>query len=119
MALKALDGDAKRYCQKGHDLEKTYTSHLMLDSLNNNFPFGKIEQTSEVGLVQKIDKPYVKDSIDRIIGFLPTASSQPSLLLYEIKARVAPTTAQQERERVLQYHNGEKYISTHSSSPNS
>ena len=73
----------------------------MLDSLNNEFPFGKIEQTSEVGLVQKIDNTYVKDSIDRIIGLLPAASSQPKLLLCEMKARVAPTTAQQERERVL------------------
>ena len=79
IALKPLNGDAKRYCQKGHDLEKTYTNHLMLDSLNNNFPFGKIEQISEVGLVQKVDKKYCKDSIDRLIGYLPTDSTQPKL----------------------------------------
>ena len=26
MALKALDGDAKIFCQKGHDLKKTHNS---------------------------------------------------------------------------------------------
>ena len=36
--LKTLSGYTKRYCQKGRDLEKTYSSHIMLDFSNNNFP---------------------------------------------------------------------------------
>ena len=64
----------------------------MLDSLKNGLPFGKIEMTSDVGLVQNIDKAFIKDSIDRIIRFLPATSSQLKLLLYEMKARVTPTT---------------------------
>ena len=119
MALKPLQGDTKRYRKQGHDLEKTYTKHMMLDSLNNQFPFGKFEQISEVGLVQKVDKSYVKDSIDRLIGYLPTNERHPKVLLCEMKAsRVAASTAQEERERVLQNH-GEKYVSTHSNSSTS
>ena len=87
--------------------------------MNNNFPFGKIQQISEVGLVQKIGKPYVKYLVDRLIGFLPYTTSDPTLLLCGMKARVAPATAQQEHEQVLQYHNNEKYISTHSDLPSS
>ena len=36
-----------------------------------------------------------------------------------MKARVDPATTQQERERVLQYHNNEKYISAHYDLPSS
>ena len=91
----------------------------MLDSINNNFPFVKIEQISEVELVQKADKKYCKDSIDRFLGCLPTDSLEPKLLLCEMKVRVSSISAQQERERFFQYHNNEKYISTHSNSPSS
>ena len=70
-------------------------------------------------LFQNIDKACVKYSIDRIIGVLHTAYSETKLLLFEMKSIVVPTTAQQDRERVFQFHNGEKHISTHSSTPNS
>ena len=91
----------------------------MCDSLNINFPFGKIQQKLEAELVQQIDKPNVKYSVDRLIGFLPYTLSDPTLLLCDMKAKVASATVQQERERVLQCHNNEKYISTHSDLPSS
>ena len=47
----------------------------------------------KVGLVQNIGKTHVKDSIDRIIGFLPNDCEEPKLLLCKMKARVASTTA--------------------------
>ena len=61
----------------------------------------------------------VKDSIDRLVGYIPNDKVDEKILLCEMKARVAPNTAQKERERILQYHDGEKYVSTHSNSPNS
>ena len=103
----------------GHDLEKTYTQQLIIDCQNSLYPFGDIEQISEVGLGEKVDKKYVKDSIDRLVGYIPKDKVDEKILLYEMKARVAPNTAQKERERILQYHDGEKYVSTHSNSPNS
>lgn len=92
---------------------------MVLDLLNNQFPFGKIEQISEMGLVQKVDKSYVKDSADRLIGYLPTNKRHPKFSLYEMKARVAASIAQEERERVVLQHHGEKYVSTHFYSPTS
>ena len=119
MALKPLQGDSKGYHKQGHDLEKIYTKHMMLDSLNNQFPFGKIEHIPEVGLVQKADTIYVKDSVDRLIGYLPKNERHTKLLLCEMKAsRVAASTSQEERETVLQHH-GQKYVSTHSNSSTS
>ena len=61
IALKALEGDSKRHCQKGYDLEKTYASNLMRDSFIDEFPFGKIKLMAEVDLVQKSYKTHVKD----------------------------------------------------------
>ena len=91
----------------------------MSHSVGNQFPFGEIEAISEVGLVQKIDKNFVKDSVDRLIGYIPTGESTPKILLCEMKGRVVSTKAQQERERVLQFHNGETYVSTCSNAPDS
>ena len=48
MALKSLDGDSKWYFLKGHKLEKTFTSHLMLNSLRNEFPFGKFKRQKKL-----------------------------------------------------------------------
>ena len=81
-------------------MEKTYSDRLMFDSITNKFPFGKIEQIAEVGLVQKVDNAYVKDSVDCLIGYIPTNSNERKLLLCEMKAQVVSTTAQNERERV-------------------
>ena len=119
MALKPLKGDAKKYFQRGHDLEKIYYNQLIVNSQNNEFPFGKIEQMSEVGLVQKIDKKHVKYSIDRMIGYIPEGESEPKLLLCEMKGRVASTTEQEECERVQRFHNSERFISTSSNSTDS
>ena len=41
MALKPLKGDVKKYCQRGHDLEKIYSNQLMIHSQHNEFPFEK------------------------------------------------------------------------------
>lgn len=65
MALKPLQEDQKWYFQKGHDIEGTYTKQLIAGSMSDKFPLREIETISEVGLVQKLDKPYVKYSIDR------------------------------------------------------
>ena len=116
IALKALNGDAKRYFQKGHDLERTYTEQLTLHSNCGQFSFGKIEQVTEVELVKKLDKKYVKDSVDRLIFYLPKDSTEETSLLCEMKVSVVLQIAQQERERVLQFHNGKnivKHIQTH------
>ena len=56
VVLKALEGDAKRHFQKGHDLEKMHASNLMQDSLIDEFPFEKNKFIAEVILVQKLDK---------------------------------------------------------------
>ena len=86
----------------------------MCDSRNDDFPFGKIQWISEVGSVHKIDKLCVKDSVYRLISYLHhDTSDEPTLLLCDMKVRVVPETSHQEREQVLQYHCGEKYISTH------
>ena len=67
---------------------------MLSDSTNGIFPFGQIEQISEVGLVEKIDKKYVKDSIDRLVGYVTNDSMDEQILLCEMKARVVSTTAQ-------------------------
>ena len=73
IALKPLEGDAKRYCQLGHDLEKTYTQQLIIDCQNSLFSFGDIEQISEVGLVEKVDKNMSKiPLIDWLDTYLKT-----------------------------------------------
>ena len=69
---------------------------MVLNSLSDEFPHGKIELTTEVGLVQKLDKANAKDSIDRIIEFIPDASSQQNIFIYEMKVRVAPFIAKKE-----------------------
>ena len=89
----------------------------MIDDHLFKFPFGEIEQISEVGLVQKIEKQYAKYSIDRLVGYTPRDDVDEKLILCELKARVAPNTAQHDHKRVLQYHRGEKYVSTHSIPP--
>ena len=98
---------------------RAHTNHLVCDSLNNWFPFGKIQQISDVGSVQKVDKSYVKDSVDGIIEYLPTYLTNPKMILCEMNARATPETTQQKCKRVLQCHNNEKYMSTHSDSPSS
>ena len=60
MALKPLQGDTKRYYQKRHDLEGTYTNHLMCDSLNNNFPFGKYNRYQRSGQYKKLSSHILK-----------------------------------------------------------
>ena len=47
--------------------------------------FGKIEQISEVGIFEKFDKIYVKDSVDRIISLLPEDDIEESLLFCYVK----------------------------------
>ena len=67
-----------------------------------------------MGLLQKTDKIYITDSVDRIIGYTPKDPSEPKLMLCDMKARVASTISRQERERILKYHDDEKYTSTYS-----
>ena len=74
ISLKQLQGDSKRYCQNGTTW-KTYSKQLILDSLLHEFPFGEIEKISEVGVVQKVDKKYCKDLVDRLLGYLPKNDS--------------------------------------------
>ena len=88
----------------------------MRHSHNNIFTFREIEQSLKVGLVEKVDKKRVKDFIDRLIGYTPRDNIDKKITLCEMKARVAPTTLQHERERVLQHHSGKNIsvrIQTH------
>ena len=102
----------------GHKMEAIYASQLMSDK---NFPFGEIDMICEVGLVQKLNSPYVKDSVDRIICYSPfnNNSLNKDILLTEFKARLSSARAAEERNRVLAYHKGEKYITTHSNNDSS
>ena len=65
----------------------------------SDFSWGKREEVSKVGLVQKSGKPHIKASIDGLVCFLNDLDEQ-DLLIVEYKARIKPELAQKEMDRV-------------------
>ena len=92
--LPKLTANEKEYCKRGHHLEPKLAKELQKDSDGGKTPF-KIHAIYSTGMVRRRDKPYVKDSID----FLAVADIDDELKVtgLEMKARVAPSTEQQER----------------------
>ena len=85
LGLKPLEGEAKGICQKGHDMEPIYSQQL-LD--NHDFPWGTVEETSQVGLAQKDGMEFVKGSVDRVLG-IRREDGINDLDLTEFKCRVS------------------------------
>ena len=96
LSLKPLEGEAKEHCQKGHEMEKHFSKEL----LNmDGFPWGTIDEIASVGLVQKDGVPQVKSSVDRLVC-VTNNNNEKEIMLTEYKARIKPTTASNERDRV-------------------
>lgn len=94
MVLKPLQGDAKSIVNKCMTLKILTQKNCYLIPCWIIFPLKKNEQMSEVGLVQKNGRNYVKDSIDRLLGYLSNKSDE-KIPLCEMKARVVSTTGQE------------------------
>lgn len=98
ISLKPLEGAAKDHCAKGHEMEGIYSEQLLRDP---DFPHGTIEEINAVGLVQKVGREYVKDSIDRLVCVTDDAGSgNKKILLTEFKARIKHDVAQREQDRI-------------------
>ena len=105
LGLPNFKNEAKQNCEKGHEMEKVYTKQLMNLALND-FPYGKLEQITSVGLIQKKGEPQCKCSIDRILC-IREKSTEPDdivvrrhLLICELKSRLVPTTIQKEKDQI-------------------
>ncbi|MGH7955021.1 MAG: hypothetical protein ACREOZ_03585, partial [Gloeomargaritales cyanobacterium] len=100
--MSPLTGVAKKNARLGHLLEEPLGINLLKDSDADVTPV-KITALYKAGLVQKADKPWVKDSID-LIG-LTEHDDEVKAIGIEIKARVAPGSNQTERNRIIQSGN--------------
>ena len=96
LSLKPLEGEAKEHCQKGHEMEKHYSKELIN---MDDFPWGTIDEIDSVGLVQKDGVEHVKSSVDRLVC-VTNNNNEKEIMLTEYKARINPTTASKEYERV-------------------
>ena len=72
-------------------------SQQLLDS--HDYPWGTVEETSQVGLVQKDGMEFVKGSFDRCLGVKRPDSSR-DLDLIEYKCRVSHNRTCQEEDRI-------------------
>jgi hypothetical protein len=114
--MKTLTGSAKEYTSLGHKLETPILLAFMNEinsndeTINGNDLF--VRSAFKIGLVEKIDSPYAKDSID----FLAVVSDQGVNKCWgvEIKSRLSNNTASM--EETISLDRDQKYIRCRSSS---
>ena len=97
--MKPLKGISREYCRMGHKLELPIGLDWMKD-LNNKklFTGFQIISLHKVGLVEKKNCPWAKDSIDFIAFVHDDARSAVELWGVEVKSRVTNTTISKEME---------------------
>jgi len=77
-------------------MEKHYSKELIN---MDDFPWGTIDEIDSVGLVKKDGVSHVKSSVDRLVC-VTNNNNEKEIMLTEYKARIKPTTASNEYDRV-------------------